>query len=68
MEVDRYLVTIDIEEAFDSLSHTFLISALEIFRFGKTFIDWTKIFMNEQKSCVINGSITTKHFKFEKAA
>ena len=44
-------MTIDIEKAFDSLDHTFLISALEKFGFGKSFIDWTKIFLNEQESC-----------------
>ena len=66
MKVKGYLVTIDIKKAFDSLDHTFLISALEKFGFGKTFIDWIKIFSNEQESCVINGGITTKYFKLEK--
>ena len=58
-KVKGYLVTIDIEKAFDSLDHTFLISALEKFGFGKVFIDWRKIFLNEQESCVINGEINT---------
>ena len=39
MMVKGYLVTTDIGKAFDSLDHTFLISAAESFRFGKTFID-----------------------------
>ena len=34
-----YLVTTDIEKAFDSLDHTFLINALEKCGFGKTFIN-----------------------------
>ena len=55
MKIKGYLVTIDIEKAFDSFDHTFLISALEKFGFGKTFIDWIKIFLDEQESCVING-------------
>ena len=59
MKVKGYLVTTDIEKAFDSLDHTFLISALEKFGFGKVFIDWRKIFLNEQESCVINGEINT---------
>ena len=63
MKVKGYLVTIDIEKAFDSLNHTFLISVLEKFGFGKTFKDCIKIFLNEQESCVINGGITTKYFK-----
>ena len=66
MKVKGYLVTLDIQKAFDSFDHTFLISALEKFGFGKTFIDWIKIFFNDQESCVINGGITTKYFKLEK--
>ena len=42
MKVKGYLVTNDIEKAFDSLDHTFLISANEKFGFGKTFADWRK--------------------------
>ena len=68
VKVKGYLVTIDIEKTFDSLDHTFLISTLEKFGFGKTFIDWIKIFLNEQEPCVINGEITTKYFKLEKGA
>ena len=56
-------MTNDAEKALDSLDHTFLVITLEKFTFGKTFIDWIKIFLNEQKSCVINGRITTKYFE-----
>ena len=66
MKVKGYLVTIDIEKAFDSLDRTFLLSVLDKFGFRKTFIDWIKIFLNEQESCLINGWITTKYFKLEK--
>ena len=68
MKVKGYLVTNDIEKAFDSLNHTFLISILEKFGFGKTFIDWIKIFLNEQKLCIIKEGSTTKYFKLEKGA
>ena len=61
----KYLVTTDIIIAVDSLDHTFVSSALEKLGFGKTFIDCIKIVLNEQESCVINGGITTKYFKFE---
>ena len=59
-------MTVNIEKRFDSLDRTFLISTLEKFGFGKTFIDWIKIFLIEQESCVMNGGITTKYFKLEK--
>ena len=44
-----YLVTTDIRKAFDSPDHTFLISALEKFGFGKTFIGWVKTYLNKQE-------------------
>ena len=68
MQVKGYLVKIDIEKATDSLDHTFLIRAPETFGFGKIFIDWIKIFLNEQESWVINGEITKKYFKLKKGA
>ena len=68
LKIKGYLVTTDIEKAFDSLDHTFLISTLEKFGFGKAFRDWIKIFLNEQESFVINGGITAKYFKLEKGA
>ena len=68
MKVKGYLVTTDIQKSFDSLDYFFLISTLEKSRFGKTFIDRIKIFLNEQESCVINEGITTKYFKLEKGA
>ena len=66
MKVKGYLLTIDLEKAFDLLEHTFLISTLEKFEFGKTVKDLIKIFLNEQESCVINERITRKYFKLEK--
>ena len=45
----------DIEKAFDSLDHNFLISTLEKYGFGQNFIIWVKILLNDQESCVING-------------
>ena len=52
----------DIEQAFDSLDHNFLISTLEKYGFGKIFILWVKILLRDQESCVINGGTTTKCF------
>ena len=52
----------DIEKAFDSLDHDFLILTLEKYGFGKNFILWVKILLRDQESCVINGGTTTKYF------
>ena len=60
-----YLVAIDIEKVFDSLEHSFLITTLEKWGFGTNFIDWIKIFLNEQELCVTNGGVTTQYFKLK---
>ena len=54
-----FLVTMDIEKAFDSLDHNFLISTLEKYGFGQYFILWIKILLNDEEPCVINGGKTT---------
>ena len=58
----------DIEKAFDSLDHDFLILTLEKYGFGKNFILWVKILLRDQESCVINGGTTTKYFSLGRGA
>ena len=52
----------DIEKAFVSLDHDFLVLTLEKYGFGKNFILWVKILLRDQESCVINGDTTTTYF------
>ena len=49
------LLTIDIEKAFDSVNHAFLISILEKHGFGKKKLKWINVLLNNQESCVISG-------------
>ena len=58
----------DIETAFDSLDHHFLISSLEKYGFGKNFLSWVKILLKNQESCVLNGGTTTKYFLLGRGA
>lgn len=60
------LLTIDIQKAFDSINHQFLISVLKKYGFGSTYIKWIQTLLNNQESCVINGGDTTKYFKLER--
>ena len=39
---------------------------LKKFGFGENFIHWTKVLLNNQQSCVINGGFTTPYFNLEK--
>ena len=67
-KLDGFLVAMDIEKAFDSLDHDFLILTLEKYGFGKNFILWVKILLRDQESCVINGGTTTKYFPLGRGA
>ena len=48
-KLDGFLVAMDIEKAFDSLDHDFLILTLEKYGFGKNFILWVKILLRDQE-------------------
>ena len=52
LNIEVFLVTMDIEKAFDSLDHDFLSSILRKFGFGKNFITWIEVLLKDQLSCV----------------
>ena len=66
LKLNGMLVTVDIKKAFDSVNRQFLTLTLKGYGFGKTFIKWIKILLNNQESCIINGRIPTKYFKSHK--
>ena len=68
LDIPGYLVTMDIERAFGSLNHDFLLNVLKKFGFGEKFIHWIKVLLNNQQSCIINGGFTTPYFNLEKGA
>ena len=57
LDITGYLVTMDIEKAFNSLNHDFLLSVLKKFGFGENFIHWIKVLLSNQQLCVINGGL-----------
>ena len=61
-------MTIDIEKAFDSLSHSFLLAYLKKFGFDHDFIRQVKILIESQESCIVNAGTTTSYFNLEKGA
>ena len=67
--VRGYIVTVDIEKVFDSLSHSFLLACVKKFGFGHDFIRWVKIILKSQESCITNDpGIKTSYFTLEKGA
>ena len=63
---EGFLDTIDTETAFDFVNHHFLIAILEKIGFETEFIEWIKVLLNNQESCVINRGKTAKYFKLER--
>ena len=59
-------MSLDIEKAFDSVNHLFLITAQENNDFKEGFIKWIQILIQNQESWVINGGTTTNYFKPER--
>ena len=43
LDIERILMTVDIEKAFDSINHSFLMYVLKKFGFGKDFRKWIQI-------------------------
>ena len=68
LNVKGFLVNMNIEKAFGFLDHSFLISVLKRFCFGKNFITWIEILVKDQQSCDINGGTTTHYFSLERGA
>ena len=57
--MEYFLPTMNVEKAFNSLDHKFLISVLNKLVFGQNFILWIEIVLKNLESCVINAG--TKH-------
>ena len=58
----------DIEKAFDSSDHLFVVSLLKKFGFGSNFVSWIETLISKQESCAINGGNATKYFHLERGA
>ena len=50
LQIKGFLMTVNIENSFDSINHCFLIKVLEKFGFEKDFIKWIKILLQNQES------------------
>ena len=66
LNIECFLLTIDIEKAFNIVDYPFLYAALSKIGFDKEFIDWIKVLNNGQESCIINGGESKGYFKLER--
>ena len=68
LNLKSYILTVDIEKAFNSLSYSLLVICLKKYEYGNDFMKWVEILLECQVSCIINGGNTTKYFKLQKVA
>ena len=68
LNIGALLVTVDFQKAFDSLNHTFILESCRKFGFPEEMLDWIRILLNNQESCVINAGATTSYFDLERGA
>lgn len=66
--IPGFLLTVDLEKAFDSIDHIFLLACLEKLGFGPNFLCWVSILLNKNESCVANGGNTTQYFHLNRGA
>ena len=66
--IPGFILTVDLQKAFDSIDHFFLIACLEKFGFGEEFLAWISILLNNNESCVSNGGHTTQYFGLKRGA
>ena len=64
LDIDGILMTVDIEEAFNSVNHSFLMCLLKKFGFGNDFRKWIQMLM-KNPVCYQWGK-TTPYFKLER--
>ena len=48
LNMEGYLLTADIEKAFDSVDHYFLLAILEKYGFKKNFLRWIETLLKNQ--------------------
>ena len=61
-----FLLAIDFEKAFDSVSHHFLQKVLSSFGFGPSFQKWVKVLYTNTVSCVLSEGGSTGYFRVER--
>ena len=57
-----YLLALDYQKAFDSISKDFLLESFNMFGFGEQFKQWVKILNNNVFSCISQGGWLTQSF------
>lgn len=62
-----YIISVDLEKAFDRVEHKYLMNVMEKFGFGKNFIKWIKCIYTDIRSCVKVNGFLTEDFKITRS-
>ena len=65
-QIEGYIFAADMEKAFDSVDHNFIIATLEAYGFEPNFVQWVKTLLYDQKSCVMNNGHSMGYFNLER--
>ena len=68
LNIGGFMLTIDIEKAFDSVDHAFLFAILDKLGFDTNFIEWIKVLHKNQESTVMNGGSSTGFFPLSRGS
>ena len=67
-QMKDYMFAADIEKAFDSVDHNFLVAVLKKFGLGHEFIQWVETLLYDQQSCVTNNGYSTGYFVLKRGS
>lgn len=65
-EIPGLILSIDFQQAFDSVSWKFIHKTLDYFNFGPSFKKWIKIFQNGSESCILQNGHMSEYFHLQR--
>ena len=65
-EIPGLILSIDFQQAFDSVSWKFIHKTLDYFNFGPSFKRWIEIFQNGSESCILQNGHMTDYFSLQR--
>ena len=60
------LLSIDFQQAFDSVSWKFISKTLDYFNFGPSVKKWIKLFQNGAESCILQNGFLSEFFYLQR--
>ena len=65
-DIPGLLLSIDFQQAFDSISWKFVSKTLDYFNFGPSFKSWIKLFQIGTESCILQNGFLSEYFYIQR--